>query len=285
MGKPTCSIDGCNRPRFGHGWCNLHYTRWRNHGDPLWEPDTFQNQGATCRAEEPCDKPATAKGLCKNHYYRLRTHGTTAPLPTLSPAERLWANTNKNGPVPAYRPELGPCWVPAGEYQQDAYGRIWIDGKSLMAHRFAYELEVRPIPDDLVIDHLCRYPPCRNPAHLEPVTDAVNVLRGISPMALNALKTHCPQGHPYDEENTYYEPDGKGRQCKICSRERQREAYALISKGLGLPGDRTHCPQGHPYDEANTRHRPDGRRECRTCRRENQRARRAASRGDQAPRG
>lgn len=30
-----CSIEGCGKKSFGHGWCNLHYRRWRQHGDPL----------------------------------------------------------------------------------------------------------------------------------------------------------------------------------------------------------------------------------------------------------
>lgn len=34
-------------------------------------------------------------------------------------------------------------------------------------------------------------------------------------------KTHCPQGHPYDEANTYVTPSGS-RQCKTCRFERQR---------------------------------------------------------------
>lgn len=30
-----CSIDGCGRAVKARGWCYRHYTRWRNHGDPL----------------------------------------------------------------------------------------------------------------------------------------------------------------------------------------------------------------------------------------------------------
>lgn len=30
-----CSIPGCNKPHSARGWCVRHYTRWRNHGDPL----------------------------------------------------------------------------------------------------------------------------------------------------------------------------------------------------------------------------------------------------------
>lgn len=30
-----CSISGCDKPHMGRGWCNMHLTRWRRHGDPL----------------------------------------------------------------------------------------------------------------------------------------------------------------------------------------------------------------------------------------------------------
>jgi hypothetical protein len=33
----------------------------------------------------------------------------------------------------------------------------------------------------------------------------------------NRLKTHCPHGHPYDEENTRMTPHG-GRACRACNR-------------------------------------------------------------------
>lgn len=29
-----CEIDGCNRPHYGRGWCQLHYRRWYDNGDP-----------------------------------------------------------------------------------------------------------------------------------------------------------------------------------------------------------------------------------------------------------
>jgi hypothetical protein len=37
-------------------------------------------------------------------------------------------------------------------------------------------------------------------------------------------KTHCPQGHPYDEANTKHTSDG--RACRTCHRERSRKKYA-----------------------------------------------------------
>lgn len=39
---------------------------------------------------------------------------------------------------------------------------------------------------------------------------------------VNRSKTHCPEGHPYDEENTYTPPTG-GRYCRACMRRRSRE--------------------------------------------------------------
>lgn len=38
----------------------------------------------------------------------------------------------------------------------------------------------------------------------------------------NAQKTHCPQGHPYDGENTF-EIEGHGRQCRTCKRARDKK--------------------------------------------------------------
>lgn len=35
MTKATCSIDGCQKPAVGRGWCARHWYRWKTHGDPL----------------------------------------------------------------------------------------------------------------------------------------------------------------------------------------------------------------------------------------------------------
>lgn len=116
------------------------------------------------------------------------------------------------------------CWVWNGSKSTHGYGQILVEGRTMMAHRLAYILEVGPIPDGLVLDHLCRRTDCVNPRHLEPVTDRVNVLRGIGVTAIRAAQTHCIRGHEFNVENTYYQGKDKAyRMCRACKRVRRRE--------------------------------------------------------------
>lgn len=139
-----------------------------------------------------------------------------------------------------------------------------------LAHRIAYTLTIGEIPRHLEIDHLCRNRSCVNPSHMEPVTQRENVRRGnlkvyclrghaatgrsqcqscsnirqraqrdlekvFAPKqplgAFQRAKTHCPQGHPYDEINTYVTKAGR-RMCRECSRARRR---AWGAKQRNLP--------------------------------------------------
>lgn len=124
------------------------------------------------------------------------------------------------------------CWEWRSTILRTGYPQIGAGGagcKTLLAHRVAYELFVGPIPEGLTIDHLCRVRHCVNPAHLEAVTLRENVLRGDTPAAKNSMKTHCINGHPFNEVNTYM--NGRSRACRAC----HRAAYArrqLEKRGL-----------------------------------------------------
>lgn len=177
--------------------------------------------GRTCRL---CSKPLRARGLCSAHYQRWQLYGNA--LVGYSPlcgtlAERLWRRVDKNGPLSAHRPDLGPCWIWTGGKTGRGYGGVANEGtrregtrRLVNVHRLAYELLVGPIPSGLTLDHLCRVRLCVRPAHLEPVTLRMNILRGEGPTAKQARQTHCKRGHPFDKANTSLQR-GK-RSCRAC---------------------------------------------------------------------
>lgn len=117
------------------------------------------------------------------------------------------------------------CWLWKAGKLPGGYGMFWLRevGNNVGAHRVAYELTYGPIPDGLVIDHLCRVRHCVNPAHMEPVSMRENVLRGVGKTANSARQAHCIHGHEFDTANTWVSKDGRHRHCKQCLRERARE--------------------------------------------------------------
>lgn len=127
------------------------------------------------------------------------------------------------------------CWRWMGGFHHSGYGLFTpYQSKTVWAHRFSYELAKGPIPDGLVIDHLCRVPSCVNPDHLEAVTPRENALRGNTIPAANAAKTHCKNGHEYTPENTYLTSKNQ-RQCRICNKVKNREAAERWRRRQGIP--------------------------------------------------
>jgi hypothetical protein len=123
-----------------------------------------------------------------------------------TPMERIERKLNKDS-------DSG-CWVFTG-FLSRGYGRIQITtNRGALVHRVVYESLVGPIPDGLVIDHLCRNRACCNPEHLRVVTQQVNIVAGEGLPAQNAAKEMCPAGHNYD----YTYRDGR-RGCKTCIKD------------------------------------------------------------------
>jgi hypothetical protein len=142
--------------------------------------------------------------------------------------ERYWSKVDLSA---------GPdeCWPWTGYRNPAGYGDFWSikNGKdvSLRAHRVSYELLVGPIPEGLVIDHLCRVRHCVNPSHLEPVTVRENTLRGDTP----AKRTHCIHGHEFTPENIIRRPSRpNARDCRTCAIARMRRARAAARDRLSV---------------------------------------------------
>lgn len=70
------------------------------------------------------------------------------------------------------------CWNWQRSISPEGYPkRMRVDGKSYAPHRFYYEEQHGPIPEDYQIDHLCKNRLCVNPDHLEAVTQLENIRR------------------------------------------------------------------------------------------------------------
>lgn len=127
------------------------------------------------------------------------------------------------------------CWLWVGKTARNGYGVLSAYPGRGVAHRYFYSTLIAPPPRGLDLDHLCRVRCCVNPLHLEPVTRSVNLRRGIGASvtrARTALITHCPSGHPYDENNTYFRPGTRQRDCLTCRRQRSDAYNKAISASL-----------------------------------------------------
>lgn len=214
-----CSIDGCGSPVTVRGWCKKHYSRWQRHGDPL--VSLRDAPRATCSIDD-CTKLARCRGLCDMHYTRWRRHGDPQTKLNgwgLPEKERFWLKVGT--PIG----DAG-CWPWTGATGDYGHGIFATDaGPHVQAHKWLWEQTNGPVPQGLELDHLCRTAGCVNPEHLDPVTHRENVLRGDAPSAVNAAKTHCKWGHPFDEANTYRPKPGH-RTCRTCARNYQRRLRA-----------------------------------------------------------
>lgn len=125
--------------------------------------------------------------------------------PPAAPETRFW---------PRVRKVASGCWEWQGARLAAGYGVFWDGHNNVKAHRWSFEFHIGPIAPGMTIDHLCLNPRCVNPAHLDVVTRAENNRRR------HALRTACPQGHPYDGRS------GAQRICTRCRNESKRRSYA-----------------------------------------------------------
>lgn len=165
---------------------------------------------------EGCEGRPVGRGWCAKHYQRWRKYGDphTTHTPNLvygaSVEERFWSKVNKTE----------ECWLWTASTNRKGYGTFRYEGSSKLAHGIAYLWEVGEVPEGLQLEHLCRVRNCVRVAHLEAVTPGENSRRGEA-WKIHGMKTHCPLGHEYSEENTYRYRGG--RHCKTCNRQRAAE--------------------------------------------------------------
>lgn len=202
---------------------------WRDWlGDPVqiwgWNPvlhdgaaRTVVGMGRFCNVAW-CDLPHHARGFCKGHYRTLMVGGDPHATTPRTRAARFAA---------LVAPGPGGCWVWTPSGVGGPYGVFHFAGVRAKAHRVSYELHRGPIPEGLVIDHLCCHPWCVNPDHLEAVTSGENRRRQMGRASVSVPPPGaCRNGHPYAvtwELRRHWECAECRRACKRRSAQRARE--------------------------------------------------------------
>lgn len=134
-------------------------------------------------------------------------------IPAMDVQQRFWRHVDKTA----------GCWLWTGARCHGGYAQFRLSGHPKRGdvvqdsvHRIAYRWLVGEIAPGMQLDHRCRVRTCVNPSHLEVVTPRENTLRGNTPAARNAHKTHCPRGHAYAGPNLLV--SGGKRHCRTCKR-------------------------------------------------------------------
>jgi hypothetical protein len=151
---------------------------------------------------------------------------------SLEISRKFWNNVKFQGAA------ADDCWYYNKPSTAQGYGQLlWKEiGVSKLSHRMAYELTYGEIPDGYVIDHechnrdpycvsgkQCKHRACCNPIHLVAKTLGENVR--AAHIGRRVIKTHCPHGHEFTQENTLIISDGR-RQCRKCAAWRANRWYA-----------------------------------------------------------
>lgn len=133
----------------------------------------------------------------------------------------------------------GDCWRWVGLMGRGGYGffhfRIGEDQHGTGAHRASWLAHRGDIPEDLVVDHLCRNRWCVNPWHMELVTPAINAARRTSgwklpyrPRPQQRKSDDLRECKMHGREDGYIQTKTGGNKrwlCRICRRVRNRQAY------------------------------------------------------------
>jgi hypothetical protein len=118
------------------------------------------------------------------------------------------------------------CWEWTGARHKHGYGKLSRSGRCYVAHRFAWEMTVGPIPGALQVCHRCDNRLCVRPDHLflgtqkDNIADMLGKGRGSLPPGTLARRsqTHCSRGHEFTAANT--RTYRGARFCRACEKVR-----------------------------------------------------------------
>jgi hypothetical protein len=113
-------------------------------------------------------------------------------------------------------------------YDGYAYGRL-PGGPATKILRSLYQHRHGPLSSGVAVRPACGNRACCELKHAEALPRGAAVLAGQGPCALNARKTACKRGHPFDGANTYVDPSGR-RRCRTCMLAQEQSWHAAVGR-------------------------------------------------------
>ncbi len=231
-----CIVDGCERETTAHGWCPMHYTRWRTHGhtdDPPKKP-------ARLCDVEGCERKHRARGLCSSHYNQQ--HQPDRHKPATTQCVACGTPVSKRGSRgKRYRPTCSTMcryYLQFGEWQSSTWVQPAWPQCALPARHPA--MQPKPKPPRVFASGHCQH--CHSPFTTETTSGearycsdrcAKRYAKKISRHKRRAIK-HAADYEPGITWQTVAKRDGMN--CHLCGDATNTTDYEVTADGTWLVG-------------------------------------------------
>lgn len=153
------------------------------------------------------------------HDARWRKHGDYSAGQThAAPEVRFWRLVEKTD----------TCWN-FRLYGKEIYARFKPGGrgaKTVLAHRYSYEMHHGPIPKGLVVMHSCDNPACVNPSHLS-----------VGSFKENTAQMNSRGRHPRRGLKGETSPQAKLDEAAVRVIRQSEKSHAALARQFGCSGE------------------------------------------------
>lgn len=174
-----------------------------------------------------CTQLAVARTWCQKHWQRWSVGRDPHEKSVFekTDAERFWEKVDRRGE--------NECWPWKGGTKgrgKEKYGSAWFQGRNDLAHRVAWLLTHKKLPNMKDCDyrgpcvlHSCDFGLCCNPKHLFLGTHKHNMEDKVAKRRdTSKYKKYCKHGHRRTQANLYTSKQGL-RACRTCHRIRESQ--------------------------------------------------------------